>query len=106
MENTSLKKERIGDTDSAANSNVFENKDITPEVKETNVNENKQNISNSKDMLRLVVYPVVVGSVFGIGGSLLASKLNKNKKLFVISGILVGAGLGYALYLNKNKKII
>jgi hypothetical protein len=99
-ESVSYKNERISEVDDAANST--ENSEVKPTEKiET---ENKSDNSSKRDLIRMVGYPLTIGSLLGLGGSMLASKLNKNKKVFAIAGILVGVGLGYTLFLNYEKK--
>jgi len=103
-ENTSLKKERISEIDNAANSTEkSEGTSTNKIVDETKIVTKPKNASK-KDMIRMIGYPLAIGSFLGLSGSILASKLNKNKKVFAIAGILFGVGLGYTLFLNYEKK--
>lgn len=100
-ESNTLKDERINDTNTAANNTDTTSTEVKSEIKEVIVD--KKDVSKN-NTFRMIGYPLTIGSLLGLGGSMLASKLNKNKKVFAIAGILVGVGLGYTLFLNYEKK--
>lgn len=108
-----LKNERISEIDTAANAMGIKPKSETPVV-ETPVVETpvSSDDSVSKDsgktnLIRKVGYPVLGGVVFGVSGMLLAKKLEKNEKVFIIGGVVLGATLGFLIlknWENKNSK--
>lgn len=98
-----LKNERISETTNAANdSGAIKTDSKSEEKKEiTTVVEPKNK------MIRQISYPVVIGSIGAFIGVGIAKNMNKDKKNFVIGGVIIGAGLGYTLYKyweNKNFK--
>lgn len=106
--NPSLKDERINETNTAANTTstttqpkAEEKTATTPPVTTTAPSANP---SPKKDMLRMVGYPVVIGAIGGVGGMMLAKKLEKNNKVFIIGGVVVFAALGFMLYKRWEKK--
>lgn len=95
-----LKDERINETNTAANTSpaveaISEDKQSIP----VEVKEEKPKAS----AFRMIAYTVVLGSVGALSGMQLAKKLNKNNKLFIVSGVLLGASLGYVLFKNWDK---
>ena len=100
-ETNTLKDERINDTNTAANNTDTTSTEVKSEIKEVIVD--KKDVSKN-NTFRMIGYPVVIGSVFGVGGLVLSNKLNKNKAFFVISGVTIGATLGFFLYKNWSKK--
>lgn len=100
-ETNTLKDERINDTNTAANNTDTTSNEVKSETKEVVID--KKDLSKN-NTFRMIGYPVVIGSVFGVGGLVLSNKLNKSKTFFVISGVAVGASLGFFLYKNWSKK--
>lgn len=105
-ETTTLKDERINETNTAANapSDSTEVKTETKETVATTPTKVNETSLLKNDMVKMIGYPVIIGSVVGFGGLFLAKKLNKNKNLFVVSGVLLGALAGYAIYTKTTKK--
>jgi len=104
---SNLKNERINETNTAANTTATqttepkaEQKTATPATAPTTPSASDP----KKDMMRMIGYPIVIGGVGAVGGMLLANKLGKDKKMFIIGGFVVGAAIGFALYKRWEKK--
>lgn len=101
---TTLKNERISETNIAANTtgNKAEN---NASDKSTIIKDAIPLSTSSKNKeVYMVAFPVVFGSVGIIGGSMIAKKLGKNKKVFIVSGLLIGLTLGYFIHKVLDKK--
>lgn len=97
--NDTLKKERIAETNTAANTDSSAKKETATEAKEQAPAAEPKNKT-----VRMIAYPVVIGGLGAFGGMALAGKFNKSKTWFVIGGVVIGASAGFLLYKNWEKR--
>lgn len=103
--NDTLKKERIAETNNAANTDSSK-RTVGENVGELKTeSQNQAQVSEPKNKtIRMIGYPVVIGSLGLIGGIALSNKLNKSKTWFVVGGVIIGASAGFLLYKNWEKR--
>jgi F0F1-type ATP synthase assembly protein I len=99
-----FKEEKINEINNAANteSNSGENVNQKNVNTEKKTDSNKSNSEKNKNNIRMISYPIIIGGVGAFSGFLISKKFEKHKLLLIASGFLLGAGIGYVLYKNKN----